>query len=51
MAEGLFAAEDAFDRVHGFVDDLADGRFWAGDAVDDFFGRSGDAGFFGGRRR
>src|SRR5207253_2064156 len=41
-------AEDAFDRLHGFVDDLADGGFGAGDAVDDLFGRLGDAGVFEG---
>ena len=38
------AAEQAVDHADGFVDDLADRRFGAGDAVDDAFGDAGDAG-------
>jgi hypothetical protein len=38
-----FAAEQAANRFADFVDDLADRRFGAGNAGDDFFGDFGDA--------
>ena len=39
-----FAAEQAFDRFHDFVNSFSDRRFRAGDAADDFFGGFGDPG-------
>ena len=42
-AASAFVAEQAADCADGFVDDFADRRFRADDAVDDAFGDAGDA--------
>jgi hypothetical protein len=47
----LTAVEGPADRFPGPVDGFADRRFRAGDAVDGFFGGSGDAGFAKGATR